>query len=58
MDTKRQAWLLYLQGIRLQMEFETKVKQEPSSANIDMLETIRRENQRLYDYMLNERGEL
>ena len=53
-DGKRHAWLLYLQGIRLQMEYETKVKQEPSSANIDTLESIRRENQRLYDYMISD----
>ena len=52
MDNKRQAWLLYLQGIRLQMEYETKVKQDPNASNIDMLESIRRENQRLYDYMI------
>jgi hypothetical protein len=58
MDTKRQAWLLYLQGIRLQMEYEVKVKQDPNASNIDMLESIRRDNQRLYDYMISEKGEL
>ena len=52
MDSKRQAWLLYLQGIRLQMDYEVKVKQDPCASNIDMLESIRRENQRLYDYMI------
>ena len=54
-DGKRQAWLLYLQGIRLQMEYETKVKQDPNASNIDMLESIRRENQRLYDYMISDK---
>ena len=54
MDNKRQAWLLYLQGIRLQMEYEIKVKQDPNASNIDMLESIRRENQRLYDYMISD----
>ena len=58
MESKRQAWLLYLQGIRLQMDYETKVKQDPNASNIDMLESIRRENQRLYDYMTNDKGEL
>ena len=53
-DGKRQAWLLYLQGIRLQMDYETKVKQDPNASNIDMLESIRRENQRLYDYMISD----
>ena len=53
-DGKRHAWLLYLQGIRLQMDYETKVKQDPNASNIDMLESIRRENQRLYDYMISD----
>ena len=45
------ASTLYSTGIQLQIEYELKVEQEPTAANIDTLEFIKRDNQKLYEVM-------
>jgi hypothetical protein len=45
------AWTLYTQGLRLQMEYEIKVEQEPTNSHISILNEIRENNTKLYDFI-------
>jgi hypothetical protein len=42
------AWLLYIRGIELQMEYERRIQTEPSASNLAILEEIKENVQKLY----------
>jgi hypothetical protein len=46
--TVNSAWILYIRGIELQMEYERRMETEPSASNLAILEEIKENLQKLY----------
>jgi hypothetical protein len=50
-NNMRSAWTLYTQGLHLQMEYEIKVEQDPTASNVSILNEIKENNTKLYEFI-------